>query len=360
MKKKASVAVVIVNYNTSELLINLLDSLWLMKTDTNYSVIIIDNDSSIGDIKTLKKYFLSKCNHTRSGSLEVAEFKLKISCYERESNKNKIYFIKSSSNGGFASGCNIGASVAVSLKEFEYIWFLNPDTYVDSYSLESIMLKFSSNKNYSAVGCRIIDYYNHNVLGVCGGGSYCKIFGLPINISDKTLVNDEKIIEDRLLYLHGASMMIKTEMIIKYSGFCESYFHYFEELDFFSRFNSFELLGYASNSFVYHVGAASSSSVASSTDKKGYLSEFSEYYMFKNRILFCRYHYPNMLMFVLVGILYALIKRLLLGRFISAKTILRAMQDSIEKLPSKKTLFFDIYAELSWHKAKKVTKSLTR
>ena len=204
MVRKESVAIVIVNYNSSQLLINLLDSLWLMKTDSNHSVIIIDNNSSADDLTLLTECFLGEYNHTGSGSFEVGKSQLNVISYERKSAKNKVYFVKSPTNGGFATGCNIGSSVAVSLNQFNYIWFLNPDTTVDSDCLENIMLKFSSNKNYSAVGCKIVDYNNPEDVQVCGGGSYYKIFGLPINFSKNILVNDEEKIEDKLIYLHGS------------------------------------------------------------------------------------------------------------------------------------------------------------
>jgi GT2 family glycosyltransferase len=356
MIEKESVAIVIVNYNSSELLINLLDSLWRMKTDSNYSLIIVDNNSSSVDLILLTECLLKQYNHTGSGSFEVGDSKLRVTIHEHVFHKNKIYFVKSPTNGGFATGCNIGSSIAVSLKEFGYIWFLNPDTNVDSDCLENIILKFSSNKNYSAVGCRIVDYNNPDVVQVCGGGSYHKIFGLPINISKKILVNDEEKIENKLLYLHGSSMVIKTEMINKYLGFCESYFHYFEELDFFSRFNSSEMLGYASNAVVYHLGGASSLDKEGVIPKRRYASAFSEYYMFRNRILFCRYHYPCMLSLVMVGISYAFIKRVLSGRFMLAKTLLKATADSIQKLPTKESRFFNGIAKIAWQKADVSTK----
>ena len=352
MIKKEAVAIVIVNYNSSKLLINLLDSLWLLKTDMDYSIIIVDNNSLVDDLKLLSDCFLRKYKHTGSGSFEVGGSHLTVMSYEGETSKNKVYFLKNPTNGGFATGCNIGSSVAVNFKKFDYIWFLNPDTIVKSDCLKNMMLKFSSNKNYSAIGCRILDYNNHDDVQVCGGGSYYKIFGLPINISKNILVNDEKKIEDELLYIHGSSMMIKTEMIIKYSGFCESYFHYFEELDFFSKFNSFELLGYASNSIVYHVGGASSSNSNILKAKTKYASDFSEYYMFRNRILFCRYHNPSMLPLVLLGILYSFVKRVLLGRFRLAKILLRATFNSIQKLPTKKNNFFNDNKKIYWYKGK--------
>ena len=86
------ISIIILSYNTQELLKNCLNSLFLHTQDVE--VIVVDNDSKDGSAAMVKKEF------------------------------PKVVLVENKENVGFSKGCNIGAAQA----KGEHLLFLNSDT----------------------------------------------------------------------------------------------------------------------------------------------------------------------------------------------------------------------------------------
>ena len=96
MKK---LSIIIVNYNSKEMLRDCLTSIQ-QHLSVDYEVIVVDNDSTDNSI--------ALCSHFES----LPQFKI----------------IRAAENMGFAKGCNIGAAAS----RGEILHFLNPDTALQS------------------------------------------------------------------------------------------------------------------------------------------------------------------------------------------------------------------------------------
>lgn len=90
-------SVVIVNYQTFELTKNTIESILNYSYPFTYEVIVVDNASNDDSLKRLQEYF-----------------------------KDKVKFIASSENNGFASGNN----QALRQVDSDYVLLLNSDTVV--------------------------------------------------------------------------------------------------------------------------------------------------------------------------------------------------------------------------------------
>jgi GT2 family glycosyltransferase len=91
----------------------------------------------------------------------------------------------------------------------------------------------------------------------------------------------------------------------------ESYFLYYEELDWATRSKGRFDLVYAQESIVYHkIGG----SIGTSSCPRG-KSLLSDYYTLRNRLKFTRKYYPTALPTVYFGVFCALTVRLLLGQW---------------------------------------------
>lgn len=123
---KVSVSIVIVSFNTKDLLSNCLSSLESVHKEVNFEVIISDNGSTDGTIEFVKQY-------------------AKKSLFP-------VVLIENDANLGFAKGNNCARLKA----KGEYVLFLNPDTIVHSGALVSSRSYLDKNADVGAVTCKVL------------------------------------------------------------------------------------------------------------------------------------------------------------------------------------------------------------
>ena len=120
MKK---LSIVILNYNSLDMIKDCLKSFEKYQPSVDYEIIIANNDDNTQDFESFAK------------------------------NYPEIKFIQNTGNWGFSSGCNLGASIA----EGEYLLFLNPDTELNkTRAIDKIIFILEKDKNVGACGCRTI------------------------------------------------------------------------------------------------------------------------------------------------------------------------------------------------------------
>ncbi|MBP3245103.1 MAG: glycosyltransferase family 2 protein [Bacteroidaceae bacterium] len=196
------VSIIIVNYNTSELLLSCVESI-VANVKTDYEIIVVDNNST-----SEQKALLRKCD----------KFKL----------------IELESNLGFGKANNAGAKMA----EGEYLFLLNPDTILVNDAVSLISAYMSQHKD----------------VGICGGNLYDKNMQpthsyhklLPSILSEADFATGQ--IYRKLRYgknpqfnttasptpvamITGADLMITREAWDKCNGFDPDFFMYSEDAD---------------------------------------------------------------------------------------------------------------------------------
>lgn len=159
------------------------------------------------------------------------------------------FLIESSRNGGFAYGCNIGIRAALE-KEYEYIWLLNNDTTVNESTLPS-MLKCASEGKYKIIGSVLRDSCFPWGIQAIGGGDVNFLSGVT-----KHILKPENL--GKLDYITGASMLINRSVIEEIGLLDESFFMYWEDIEFCIRARKKGYsMGVALSSNVYHKEGAS-------------------------------------------------------------------------------------------------------
>jgi len=221
------VSVIYVNYNTSSLLLNSVESIIQYCSIIHTEFIVIDNASQQPEKDILKKWKL-----------------------ENEDVKFNLFF--SEENLGFAKGNNLGASHA----KGEYLFFLNPDTLVLNDVL-SVFIDFmeKSGPGVSAIGGNLFqadlkpNYTYGNFPGIAL--ELCNIgLGLSLllgNYYKKKLAIGCKIENQQILevpYVIGAAIFMPSSNFKLVNGFDENYFMYYEETDLFRRFQEMDLKSY--------------------------------------------------------------------------------------------------------------------
>lgn len=218
-------SIIIVNYNTSELLKECLLSI---KTDVHHEIIVIDNASSDESISMLKKNFPG------------------------------VLVIENSKDIGFAAANNQGIRKA----RGEYILFLNPDTLISGENIfETLLEEFDKDKKIAAVTCKVL-LPSGKLDDACHRGfptpsnALLHFLGLPsgYNLSNKDLTTTHEI--DACC---GAFMLVRREFGEKANWWDEDYYWYGEDLDFCYRLKElgYKIL-YVPKVSIFHYKGASS------------------------------------------------------------------------------------------------------
>ncbi|MDD5031952.1 MAG: glycosyltransferase family 2 protein [Patescibacteria group bacterium] len=245
-------SIIIVNFNTRELLKNCLTSIFKSCGRKNFEIIVIDNNS--GD-----------------GSLEMLE----------ENFGRQIIIIANKENIGFGAANNLGAKTA----RGEYLFFLNSDTIIRNDILAPAEKIFSSSKNIGILAPQLI---------LLSGDKQPEAYGRFPNLANLFIRKFRKIFakENKILpvdWVSGAALFIRKNVFQKISGFDENFFMYFEDIDLCKRVRdiNYEVAVLPSISVV-HLGGKSLKD--NKTRKKYYY--FSQDYFYKK-------HYGKSKLFLL-------------------------------------------------------------
>lgn len=186
------VDIVIINYNTRQLILECLDSIFNNET-IPVQVFVIDNASVDDSVEMISKYY------------------------------PQVNVIKNTTNEGYGKACNKGIVAGKN----PYIVLLNSDTKVTSGWLEPIINVFEKNEDTAVVGSKLLSENNHIMgSGVIGTNANPQIRGWmePDNGQFNKQID--------CISVCGACMMIKRENIPTLGLFDENYFFYYEETDY--------------------------------------------------------------------------------------------------------------------------------
>lgn len=211
------VSIIIVNYHSTEMVIDCVHSIFEKTTDISFEIIVVDNASGDGIKENIEQEF-----------------------------GRRVQVILSETNLGFGKANNLGVSHA----KGKYLFLLNPDTYLINNAVKILF-----------------DYLeNHNNVGVVGGNlftpdlfetpSYCMVFDSPEEekrkaswkelVSSKLKVklqrkigkqNDGAYCNEfnhtneslKVAYIFGADMMLSKKVFDGVGGFDPDFFMYAEE-----------------------------------------------------------------------------------------------------------------------------------
>ncbi len=209
MTNKIKLSIIIVNWNTRELLRNCLKSIsqgLMLNAEgkkLNTEIIVVDNgstDNSIEVVKMLKK-----------------------------SNSNvQIKLIENKKNLGFAKANNQGIEAA----QGEYILLLNSDTVAKKGAIVKTIDWMDKNKNVDIVGCKLLNPDGSDQPSVGNFPNLFQVFKmlfLDFITGGWSMQSPNKIIP--VDWVMGAFMMVRKKVFNEIGGFDENIFMYMEEVE---------------------------------------------------------------------------------------------------------------------------------
>ncbi|MHC4083588.1 MAG: glycosyltransferase family 2 protein [Planctomycetota bacterium] len=206
------VSIIIVSWNTRDILYGCLKSIIEQEKEIDYEVIVIDNSSKDGSAKMVKKNFPS------------------------------VILIENSKNHGFAAANNKG----IAITKGRYVLLLNSDTIILNDAISKTVSFADNNPDAAVVGCKVLNedgslqptcFMFPSVLNMLLSSTYMyklfpksRFFGREeIGWWDRDTVREVNVVT-------GCFMLVRREAIDTVGVMDERFFMYGEETDWCYRF----------------------------------------------------------------------------------------------------------------------------
>lgn len=205
--KENDLAIIIVNYHSSNKIASLIDALNKFAKNKTHQIIIVDNSDERQILQALA---------------------------EKHSN---VINVAAPYNMGFGRACNLG----VARSNSNYILFLNPDIKITNNSIfnfieyhKKIKERLGFSKGFF-LGGRLNnekgDEYSSHGLFPTIYEDFLSLIGRPIFSTPEKLIFQNEFIAYQVDYVSGAMMFVSRADFIITRGFDESFFLYYEETD---------------------------------------------------------------------------------------------------------------------------------
>lgn len=210
--KVVDVSIIIVNWNTQDILKKCLKSIYTQTQHINFEVILIDNASSDDSVQMVKEIF------------------------------PEVILIENQENRGFAAANNQGIAIA----KGRYVLLLNSDTVILNNAISKTISFADDNPEAAVVGCRVLNpdrslqptcFMFPSILNMVLSSSYLykllprsKFFGRErMTWWDRSDVREVDVVI-------GCFMLVRPQAIEQVGMMDEQYFMYCEETDWCYRF----------------------------------------------------------------------------------------------------------------------------
>jgi GT2 family glycosyltransferase len=240
------VSIIIINYNTLDLTLDCINSIYNNTTEIKFEIIVVDNDSKFCPLDTIKDIF------------------------------KEVIVIKSNINLGFGKANNLGSEYASG----KYLFFLNSDTILINNAINILyrFLEDDKENRIAAAGGNLFSMYdkpNYSYSMYFPSIWRIILYRLRINKIIHEEYFNHSLTPKKVQIIIGADLLIKREIFNKIDRFDPFYFMYVEDGDL-----QYQL--YKRNYFVYNVPKAKIKHLqgASSTTGEKMIMEVDSYYYF--------------------------------------------------------------------------------
>lgn len=221
MLHKPKVAIVIVNWNKKDYLLNLLNSLRNIDYE-NYEIIVVDNASTDGSSEAIRHQFPN------------------------------IHTIVNPQNIGGTGGFNTGMRYALQKGGYKYIWLLDNDVQVENNTLNELIIAMENDRRIGIAGSRIVDTERRDITVEAGAFIRWDTIDVRPLFRNKKSLDVENEIED-VDYVAVCSALIKISALDNVGLMDERFFFFWDDMDWGLQFkeNGYRVVAVL-NSIVYH------------------------------------------------------------------------------------------------------------
>ncbi len=242
---KPKVSFILVSYNHWNLTVACIQSLKQMHCQ-DFEIIVVDNQSQDESLVQLRKHY---------------------------KNDQQVMIVANGKNEGFTGGNNRG----IERSRGEYVFLLNNDTEVAPDMLTNLLTAAEHSPEASVLCPKIKYFQSPDTIQYAGGKSINLWNGVGsfIGSCEKDIGQYDNSYETELV--HGAAVMLHRSVIKKAGSLCETFFLFYEELDWSARILRAGLkMRYIGTAVVYHKESMSI----------GKENALRTYYITRNRLRF--------------------------------------------------------------------------
>jgi GT2 family glycosyltransferase len=319
--------IVLVNYTKYQDTIECLESV-LKSNYQDFQIILIDNSpddeseinisnwlNGVYDNTQIKTLFPELVYPLQDKPISYTYFKEEQFAEVQQAGNEKILFVRAV-NRGFAAANNVALKYVLKQQDNSaFVWLLNNDTVIEKNTLANLVGFYKENLPLYIIGSKLKFYHNkHTLQAVCG--RYNKWLGSTYHIGEGEIDNGQydNYVMTKDNYIVGASMFLPYNFLNATGLMNEDYFLYYEEMDWIlSGYQYGFKIALQQNAIVYHKEGASIEGLSSNGKDRN--KSVADYYSIVNRLKFTKRWYPYCTFSVSLGIIYALLKRLIKGRF---------------------------------------------
>lgn len=337
MTGSARLGVIIVNYKRADDTIECLES--LLRSTIPLRVVVVDNASGDGSADRILAW--------AAGSLPpqvASEAMAQLSrpplpkpepvhrVIAAEAGKapvdGKLTLIESPDNLGFAGGNNLGLKHLMADTALTRFWLLNNDTVVAPDAAEQLLAEMDATPDVGMCGTTVCYYWRPQVIQALNGSRYNPLIGTAASIGGGQPVvspHDKQAVSAATDFVLGASLAVSRAFLTRVGLMEESYFLYFEELDWATRNQRLGAgrfaTAFADQARVWHKEGGS----IGSSGIKGQRSALSDYWMTRSRLGYVRRFSPWLLPWHWLLTIGFAVRRLLRRQPEKAWTVVKAL-----------------------------------
>ncbi|MEO6912108.1 MAG: glycosyltransferase family 2 protein, partial [Edaphobacter sp.] len=252
LRKAPSVLIVILNWNSHEETLTVIESV-LQMDSANFRIVIIDNGSTDDSVTFLKEII-----------------------------SERVQLILSPENIGFTGGCNLGFDLALR-ENADYVWMLNNDSVTRTETLSSMIQLAEADSTIGLVSPMVASLQEPSKLLNAGGIYHPEI---PIFSSTRKLqeARDWAATRPNQVMLMGTALLVRVSLIRKIGKLDPAMFAYWEDTDFSLRSIQAGFRNVVDfNSVIYHKEKSAGTEAHS-------MKPHYWYYMARNEIRFWKKH----------------------------------------------------------------------
>lgn len=236
------VGIVIVNYRTSDMVMNCVDSISLTTESIKLNICIVDNFSNDDSPLALNNYI------------------------KRNNFEDRVSIIESKNNLGFAGGCNLAMKKLKADFDPDFYWLLNPDAEVKEKALNELLVVMHQDNRAGIAGSRLENRDGSERVAAFRFQSMATEFASAVStrLVDRLFRVDHQHFRNRIKptkcdWVSGASFLVRSEVFSDIGMLDEAYFLYYEEMDFCFQATIYDWSIYhVPSSRVIHIAGSSS------------------------------------------------------------------------------------------------------
>jgi len=247
--EKENFYIVVLNYNNWSDTIECLESLF-KSSDQNFHLIVVDNHSTDHSPAFIRRWaeglldvwvpVTHPLKHLSfppvQKPLKVYELGYDVDSDSFSGNSEGLFsdaqmfsLVNINRNLGFAGGINSALNLLRKSGKKGFVWFLNPDTVVDTGTISAIKQRIRGKEEKKIIWGCVSYYYDNPGQVLFYGGAYIKRWAHGM----KQLKGPDSI--DDLDYIAGSFLLLHTRVVESLGMFPEGYFLYWEEADYCTK-----------------------------------------------------------------------------------------------------------------------------